>query len=137
MGRLEMRQTTVDLEKLVEETAASLQAEINGRNVIWKRGPLPRVQGDPALLKQVLVNLLSNAIKYTRKRDPAQIETGIAGEANGEVVMFVRDNGAGFDMKYVDKLYGVFQRLHPSDARARRSSRSGRARGRCRRVSCE
>ena len=112
MGRVEMRQSSVDLDKLVQETIAGLQPEINGRKVIWKHEPLPQVQGDPALLKQVFVNLLSNAVKYTRGRDPAQIQTGVTSEKNGELVMFVRDNGAGFDMKYVDKLFGVFQRLH-------------------------
>src|SRR6266850_3322108 len=115
VGRVAMRETQVDLEKLVQETAAGLQSEINGRKVAWKHGPLPWVQGDPALLKQVFVNLLSNAVKYTRGRDPAQIETGVASESNGELVMFVRDNGAGFDMQYADKLFGVFQRLHRAE----------------------
>ena len=64
------------------------------------------------MLKQVFVNLISNAVKYTRRRDPAQIEIGLASETADEIVVFVRDNGAGFDMKYVDKLFGVFQRLH-------------------------
>jgi signal transduction histidine kinase len=114
MGRMAMRETQVDLEKLVQETVAGLQPDISDRKVLWKHGPLPWAQGDPALLKQVFVNLLSNAIKYTRGRDPAQIETGVASD-NGELVMFVRDNGAGFDMKYVGKLFGVFQRLHRSD----------------------
>jgi signal transduction histidine kinase len=115
MGRVEMRCSSVDLSKLVRETVASLESEANGRNIIWKHDPLPKVQGDPALLKQVFVNLLSNAIKYTRFRDPAQIEIGSANEANGDVVMFVRDNGVGFDMQYVNKLFGVFQRLHRAD----------------------
>jgi len=115
MGRVEMQQSLVDLQKLVQETADGLQPEINGRKILWNHGPLPKVQGDPALLKQVFVNLLSNAVKYTRGRDPAQIQTGVVSEINGEVVMFVRDNGAGFDMKYVDKLFGVFQRLHRAE----------------------
>ncbi|HWW00726.1 MAG TPA: ATP-binding protein [Candidatus Acidoferrum sp.] len=115
MGRVEVRQSSVDLQKLVQETADGLQPETGGRKILWKHGPLPQVQGDPALLKQVLVNLLSNAVKYTRGRDPAQIQTGVASEVNGEVVIFVRDNGAGFDMKYVDKLFGVFQRLHRAE----------------------
>jgi len=115
MGRVEMRQSSVDLQKLVQETVEGLQQEINGRKILWTHGPLPTVQGDPALLKQVFVNLLSNAVKYTRGRDPAQIQTGVASETNGEVVVFVRDNGTGFDMKYVDKLFGVFQRLHRAE----------------------
>src|SRR5258708_37017370 len=89
--------------------------EVKGRDGVWKEGVLEEGEGDPALLKQVFVNLLSNAIKYTRGRDPAQIETGGASEMNGELVVFVRDNGAGFDMKYIDKLFGVFQRLHRAD----------------------
>ncbi len=77
----------------------------------WKIGPLPFVEGDPALLRQVFHNLLSNALKYSRPRSPAVIEIG-AQEQRGETVIFVRDNGVGFNMKYADKLFGVFQRLH-------------------------
>jgi light-regulated signal transduction histidine kinase (bacteriophytochrome) len=73
------------------------------------------VQADVALIKQVFVNLIANAVKYTRPRDPAQVEIGCAREENGEAVLFVRDNGVGFDMKYADKLFGVFQRLHHAD----------------------
>jgi light-regulated signal transduction histidine kinase (bacteriophytochrome) len=67
------------------------------------------------MLKQVLANLLGNAVKYSRQRDLAQIEMGLAGEEHGRIVLFVRDNGAGFDMKYADKLFGVFQRLHRAE----------------------
>ncbi len=76
-------------------------------------GELPSCEGDPALLKQVWTNLLSNAVKYTRHRNPAVIEIGCKPEQ--ENVYFVRDNGAGFNMKYVHKLFGVFQRLHRAD----------------------
>jgi light-regulated signal transduction histidine kinase (bacteriophytochrome) len=67
------------------------------------------------MLKQVFADLLGNAVKYTRPRDPAVIEIGCAGEEDGRLVLFVRDNGVGFDMKYADKLFGVFQRLHRAD----------------------
>jgi PAS domain S-box-containing protein len=115
MGKVEMRQTTIELDPIVGETIADLDREIRGRNVVWKRGPLPRVHADGALMKQVFVNLISNAVKYTRPRDPAEIEIGCAHEKNGEAVLFVHDNGVGFDMKYADKLFGVFQRLHHAD----------------------
>ncbi|MFN2621629.1 MAG: CHASE3 domain-containing protein [Chthoniobacterales bacterium] len=115
MGRVEMRQTRIDLDRLVGETIGSLESSLDTRNIIWKRRPLPPVEADPALLKQVFVNLLSNAVKYTRPRDPAEVEIGCLSEKNGEAVLFVRDNGVGFDMKYASKLFGVFQRLHHAD----------------------
>ena len=108
MGRAEMQKKVVD-------TLAGLESQTQGRNIIWKNATLPLVQADPAMLKQVLVNLFANAIKYSRRRDPAEIETGVASETDHEAVVFVRDNGAGFDMKYADKLFGVFQRLHRAD----------------------
>jgi len=100
---------------MVAETIVGLESQTQGRNILWKNAVLPPVQADPAMLKQVLVNLFANAIKYTRRRDPAEIETGVESETDHEVVVFVRDNGAGFDMKYADKLFGVFQRLHRAD----------------------
>ncbi len=112
MGRAEMRQTRVDLDQLVDDVIHSLQADSNGRNIDWKKAHLPTVPADPAMLRQVLINLLSNAVKYTRPRDPAEIEVGSTQGEHGEVVIFVRDNGVGFDMQYADKLFGVFQRLH-------------------------
>ena len=75
----------------------------------------PPLQADPALLRQVFINLLLNAVKYTRTRDPAEIEIGCLQKPPEEIVIFVRDNGVGFDMKYADKLFGVFQRLHRQD----------------------
>jgi light-regulated signal transduction histidine kinase (bacteriophytochrome) len=115
IGRAEMRTTVVDLEALVAESIRSLHSEVNGRSIVWKRDPLPRAQGDPALLSQVFVNLLSNAVKYTRPRDPAQIEIGFRDEGKEELVIFVRDNGVGFDMRHAQGLFEAFHRLHRAE----------------------
>ncbi|PYJ76051.1 MAG: two-component system sensor histidine kinase/response regulator, partial [Verrucomicrobia bacterium] len=112
MGRAAMQHNDVDLEALVEETLQTLQPDTQGRNIVWKRSRLPRARGDIAMLRQVFVNLLANAIKYTRPRDPAEIEIGCQDGNPNELVIFVRDNGVGFDMQFADKLFGVFQRLH-------------------------
>ena len=115
MGRTEMRQQTISLSAVVDEARRELRREVENRNINWKIGRLPRVQGDPLMLRQVMVNLLSNALKYTRARDPAAIEIGATDDGQ-ESIVFVRDNGVGFDPKYADKLFGVFQRLHrPND----------------------
>ena len=98
----------------MEEVRQELAPEAAGRTIEWQIGPLPRVRGDATLLRTVLANLLSNAIKYSRNRDPARIEIGSETQ-NGEVICYVKDNGAGFDMRFVDKLFGVFQRLHPPE----------------------
>jgi PAS domain S-box-containing protein len=115
MGRSEMAEREVDLGALVTEVQRGLEPATRDRNIRWTIGALPVVRGDAAMLRQVLVNLLGNAVKYSRGRDPAEIEVGTAGTDEGRTVFFVRDNGAGFDMKYADKLFGVFQRLHRAD----------------------
>jgi PAS domain S-box-containing protein len=112
MGRAEMQQSQVNFQSLVDEAIGLLQPEIHGRDVLWKRDPLPEVHADPAMLRQVLLNLISNALKYTRRRKRAEIEIGCLTDSPTEVVVFVRDNGVGFDMQYAAKLFGVFQRLH-------------------------
>jgi PAS domain S-box-containing protein len=114
MGRAELRQTRVDLGQLVEEARRDLTPETQSRQVEWRVGALPTVEGDPALLRQVIHNLLANALKYTRPKPTALIEVG-ARDVEGEVVVWVRDNGVGFEMQYVDKLFGVFQRLHTAE----------------------
>ncbi len=115
MGRTEMRIVNVDLSRLLDDTLNTVQPDIQGRNILWTRSPLPTVRGDPPMLRQVFVNLLTNAVKYTRPRDPAEIEIGCRRDTPGEVVIFVRDNGVGFEMQYADKLFGVFQRLHRAE----------------------
>jgi len=113
VGRAETQNNLVSLEQLVKEVVAELRDETNGREVAWKIGALPVCYGDRSMLKLVLANLVSNAVKFTRMRARAEIEIGCLDEKNKhEVEMFVRDNGAVFDMQYVDKLFGVFQRLH-------------------------
>ena len=114
MGRAEMRATHVSLEQLVEEVLRDLRPDTDGRVISWKNGSLPKVQGDPAMLRLVLTNLISNAVKYTCTRSEAQIEIGTVNGDQQETVVFIRDNGVGFDMRYADKLFGVFQRLHNS-----------------------
>jgi len=107
-----VNRTTVELEQLVEEALAEVQVAGESREVEWTRAPLPTVEGDRGLLRQVFVNLLSNALKYSRTRDPALIEVGtVPGEVD-ETIVYVKDNGVGFDMAYAKKLFGVFQRLH-------------------------
>lgn len=115
MGREALKEDRVDLDALLKETIDMLQPEIQGRNIVWKLSPLPAVRGDRSMLRQVFANLLGNAIKYSRPRNPAEIEVGCAGDADGRRVIFVRDNGVGFDMQYADKLFGVFQRMHRAD----------------------
>jgi light-regulated signal transduction histidine kinase (bacteriophytochrome) len=115
LGRSKLHKSCVILDELVRDTIRGLDLEVQGRNIHWKIAPLPPVLGDLALLKQVFANLLDNAVKYSRQRDPAKIEIGCAGEENGHIILFVRDNGVGFDMQYAHKLFGVFQRLHRTD----------------------
>jgi PAS domain S-box-containing protein len=115
IGRTETQKTSVSLAQLAREAVAEVRQDTQGRNIAWKIGALPDFSGDRAMLRLVLVNLISNAIKFTRTREHAEIEIGCLDE-NNDLIVFVRDNGVGFDMKYVNKLFGVFQRLHQSDA---------------------
>lgn len=112
IGRSGMTPAKVSLDELVQETLGDFVAELKDRNVAWDIHPLPIVQCDRALLRMVLVNLISNAIKFTAHCTCPVIEIGIFPNGDGETVIFIRDNGAGFDPRYVGKLFGVFQRLH-------------------------
>ena len=116
IGRTEKRETTVSMDQLVKEVREEMKPETTGRDIAWSIGHLPELHGDRSMLRLALVNLISNAVKFTRKRPHAQIEIGCLEKKDEAVTLFVRDNGVGFDMKYVDKLFGVFQRLHRSDA---------------------
>jgi PAS domain S-box-containing protein len=115
VGRAALQKTNVNLDKLVKETLTDFQVETQERNIVWDIHPLPSVRADRALLRMVLVNLISNALKFTAGRAEAKIEIGCAPDGKGEAVIFIRDNGAGFDPKYIKKLFGVFQRLHSHD----------------------
>jgi PAS domain S-box-containing protein len=114
MGRAELHRADVDMNRLVRQVLDDLKLETAGRSIDWKIGELPEVQGDPSMLQLVMTNLLSNAVKYTHNRDEAVIEVGSKSDGD-EAVFFVSDNGVGFDMQYVDKLFGVFQRLHHAE----------------------
>jgi light-regulated signal transduction histidine kinase (bacteriophytochrome) len=111
-GRVEMQYQTVDLLDLVNEVRRELEEEVPIRLIEWEVGALPCVKGDPKLLNLVFENLLSNALKYTRLQDKPHIQIGCTQSDNGEIVIYVRDNGVGFDMNYAGKLFSVFQRLH-------------------------
>ncbi|MHC9542071.1 MAG: PAS domain S-box protein [Vulcanimicrobiota bacterium] len=115
MNRQEMISTPVNLDSLLREVLQSLEFETQGRNICWSIARLPAVTGDCSMLRIVFVNLISNALKFTKKQEKAEIEIGSLPARENEVVIFVRDNGVGFDMKYADKLFGVFQRLHRAE----------------------
>jgi PAS domain S-box-containing protein len=116
IARAETRETTVSLEQLVKEVRDEMQPETGGRNIMWKIGALPDLYGDRSMLRLALVNLMSNAVKFTRERPRAEIEIGSLTKSDDGVTVFIKDNGVGFDMKYVNKLFGVFQRLHRAEA---------------------
>jgi PAS domain S-box-containing protein len=116
IGRAETQRTQVSLAQLMKEVLIEVRQDTEGRNIWWKIGALPDFYGDRSMLKLVLANLISNAIKFTRTRAQAEIEIGCAAGDKDSFIFFVRDNGVGFDMKYVRKLFGVFQRLHESTA---------------------
>ena len=111
MGRASLRPTTVDMNDLVAACLDKLSIEMRGRNIEWDIAALPEVWADPTFLHLAMFNLLSNAVKFTGQRDPAVIRIGFEDHPH-ETVFHVADNGAGFNMEYVHKLFGVFQRLH-------------------------
>jgi signal transduction histidine kinase len=112
IGRAETKRTNVNLGLLVKDVLIELRQETGGRNIAWKIHELPVCYGDRSMLRVVFVNLLSNALKFSKDRARAEIEIGCVDLGNQFVEVFVKDNGAGFEMQYVHKLFGVFQRLH-------------------------
>jgi two-component system sensor histidine kinase/response regulator len=114
IGKLPLVRAKVSLNAMVDLIIQELRMEIGGRSIEWKIGLLPEVECDPGLIQQVFANLMGNAVKYTSKREMAVIEIGQSNEG-GAPVIFIADNGAGFDMKHASQLFGAFQRLHDSE----------------------
>jgi light-regulated signal transduction histidine kinase (bacteriophytochrome) len=116
LGQARIEPHCVDMNELIEEISQWHREELVGREVIWKKGKLPDVLGDAALLKRCLSNLISNAFKFTKANKIALIETGFEATAENGPAFFVKDNGVGFDPNYQEKLFGIFQRLHDDKA---------------------
>jgi light-regulated signal transduction histidine kinase (bacteriophytochrome) len=111
-ARAGLRKAKISLKTICESVLRDFTCATDGRDVEWVIGELPEVNGDAALLRQVFANLIGNALKYTRRRQHARIEIS-SRKTEEELIVMVRDNGVGFDMRYASKLFGVFQRLHP------------------------
>ena len=111
MSRQEMQKSRFSMAEMVSQSIQEMEPDLKGRKITWKVAPLPEAFGDQPLLRQVVANLFTNAVKFTREREEAIIEVQCHEENSGHVYC-IRDNGAGFDMKYAEKLFGVFQRLH-------------------------
>jgi light-regulated signal transduction histidine kinase (bacteriophytochrome) len=113
MGRGEMMESRVDLKQVTEEVIAEIARDLPlGRDIQWRVGDLPLVTGYRAMLRLVLINLIANAVKYSGRVEAPVIEVDAQTSEDGSHVLHVKDNGVGFNMKYVDKLFGLFQRLH-------------------------
>jgi len=111
LSRTEMQTTHIPMESMVRELFQEMVSGIANRRIRWTVSPMPSIAGDQPLIRQVWTNLIANALKFSRTRDVSEIEAGGALE-DKQAVYFIRDNGVGFDMRYADKLFGVFQRLH-------------------------
>jgi PAS domain S-box-containing protein len=115
LGRKTLRIVPIQLEKMLNSIIEQLKPDYAERKIIWKIGDLPKIDGDESLLKIAFENILSNAIKYTSKKEKSTIEIGTKSVKNDYITVFVKDNGAGFDMKYINRLFRVFQRLHSNE----------------------
>jgi PAS domain S-box-containing protein len=116
IGREETQKTSINLEQLMKSVVGEIAPDAASRKINWRIGHLPNCYGDSSMLRLVFTNLVSNAVKFTRTREHAAIEIDSLNHTPDEAVVFVKDNGVGFDMKYKDKLFGVFQRLHSQEA---------------------
>jgi signal transduction histidine kinase len=116
IGCAETQKTSVNLEQLVKSVIDEIAPDTASRKINWRIGHLPSCYGDSSMLRLVFSNLVSNAVKFTRTREQAEIEIDSLNHSPNEIVVFVKDNGVGFDMKYKDKLFGVFRRLHSQKA---------------------
>jgi len=114
-GRAPLDMRNVQLGQLVDEVIVELKPDLARRKLEWRVAPLPAVRGDPSLLRVLLQNLLDNAVKYTQPQRAAVVEIGALRLDDGDTAVYVRDNGVGFDMRYADRLFGVFQRLHRAE----------------------
>jgi light-regulated signal transduction histidine kinase (bacteriophytochrome) len=114
VGRQALQPCDLDLNSVVEEVIENLEPDLKNRQIDWRVGRLPTIRCDPTLTRIAFFNLLANAVKFTSRRERASIEIA-AERQNREYVFCVRDNGVGFSMKYADKLFGVFQRLHRAE----------------------
>lgn len=114
-GRSELRRVPVDLDAVVKSVLSTLGPEADGRRIVWDIASLPIVVGDPTMLRSVFTNLIANALKFTRPKSETCITIGTVASRADDSVIFVRDNGVGFDMRYSDRLFGLFQRLHHDD----------------------
>jgi signal transduction histidine kinase len=114
IGRAESQEGTVNLGPLVQDVIDEMRPDTSGRNITWRAGALPTLHCDRSMMRLVFVNLIANAIKFTRPRAAAEIEIGAFENERG-VVVFVKDNGVGFDMQFSNKLFRVFQRLHGTE----------------------
>lgn len=112
LGRGALRLQAVDMQALVGETCALTESEASNRRIVWRIDPLPTVVGDENMLRTVWQNLIGNAVKYSSQREIAHVDISVRQDETGDYEFTVADDGAGFDMRYVDKLFGVFQRLH-------------------------
>jgi light-regulated signal transduction histidine kinase (bacteriophytochrome) len=112
LGRGALRLQAVDMQSLVDEARVLAESGVSDRRIVWTIAPLPMVIGDENMLRTVWQNLLGNAVKYTGRCEVARIAVSVQQGRNGDYEFTVSDNGAGFDMQYADKLFGVFQRLH-------------------------